>query len=98
MNKDNIIPFPYGEIRNPIIDPRPDDEMDLAGDCIQQILLTLSEYGFNAKNDEQLYKDLGCILNMIYATLIRESNPKYPFVEVMDIIHEMIMEARNDRT
>ena len=54
MNKDNIIPFPYGEIINPIIDPRPDDEIDLAGECIQQILLTLSEYGFNAKNDEQL--------------------------------------------
>ena len=43
---DNVIPFPYGEIRNPIIEPRPDDEMDMAGECIQEILMTLSEYGY----------------------------------------------------
>ena len=94
MNKDNIIQFPYGEIRNPIIDPNPNDKMDIAGECIQQILMTLSEYGYSAKDDKTFYKDMGCLLNMIYATLIRRTNPDYPFVEVLDIVHKMIMELK----
>jgi hypothetical protein len=38
---------------------------------------------------------MGCILNLIYGALIRNENPDYPFVEILDIIHEMIMETRN---
>ena len=54
MNKDNIIQFPYGEIRNPIMDPNPNDKMDIAGECIQEILMTLSEYGYTAKDDKTI--------------------------------------------
>jgi hypothetical protein len=94
-DNDNIIPFPYGEIRNPIIEPRRDDEMDMAGECIQDILMTLSEYGYNPKFDPAFFRDMGCILNLIYGALVRNENPNYPFVEILDIIHEMIMETRN---
>lgn len=98
MNKDNIIQFPYGEIRNPILDPNPNDKMDIAGECIQEILITLSEYGYSAKDDKIFHKDMGCLLNMIYAMLAREDHPDYPFVEILDVIHEMIMETKNDHT
>lgn len=94
--KSNVIQFPYGEIRNPLIDPGPaaNEEMDLAGECMQEIVILLSEYGFNAKDDEVFYKDMGCVLNLIYAALVRTTHPDYPFVEVLDVIHEMIMEAK----
>ena len=97
MNKDNIIQFPFGEISNPLArDPKPlDVEMDIAAECLQDIMLTLIEYGYNVQ-DDVFFTDMGCILNMIYATIIRRNNPDYPFVEVLDIVHKMIIELKGN--
>tara|TARA_B110000285_G_scaffold57860_2_gene66133 strand:+ start:812 stop:1126 length:315 start_codon:yes stop_codon:yes gene_type:complete len=102
MNKDNVIQFPFGEIRNPLVDPGPaindvaDHEMDLAASCLQDVMLTLIEHGYDVHANEAFFTDMGCILNMIYATLIRRTNPDYPFVEVLDIVHKMIMELKGN--
>jgi hypothetical protein len=69
--------------------------MDIAAECLQDIMLTLIEYGYNVQ-DDVFFTDMGCILNMIYATIIRRTNPDYPFVEVLDIVHKMIIELKGN--
>ena len=100
MNDDNVIQFPFGEIRNPIVDPAEPTEMDIASDILEQVILTFLDYGYSIKNNPKLQEDLGLMLNMCYSIVAR-ANGKHHFLhdtldELSTILREIKEELEND--
>lgn len=93
--KDNIIQFPSGEIRNPLVDPGLPTTLDVAGECLEQILIELMEYGYEPTSPA-MRKDLGVILNMLYASIARAEGKKHFLHEVLDEMHDVILDIKSE--
>ena len=100
MSKDNVIQFPFGEIRNPIVDPGEPTEMDIASDILEQAIVILIDYGYSIKKNPKLQEDLGLMLNLLYAIVAR-ANGKEHFLhttldEMSSVLREIKEELEND--
>lgn len=93
MAKDNVVQFPYGNIRNPIAKGE-DEYIDLvARYCMTEVVRVLTEEGMMITLDNKLGHDLGVVLNMLTATISREYNKEHflhePLDEICNVIKEM---------
>lgn len=96
MNNDNVIPFPFGEIRNPLVDPGTPTEMDIASDALYEVLVILIDAGYNVKDNPKLQEDLGLILNLLYAILIRTKGQEHFLHMIMDELSEILREIKEE--
>ena len=99
MSKDNVVQFPYGEIRNPLIDPGPklDHEMDVAKECVTAVINTLNDYQYYIDSmEDPLFDDLGIVLNIIHAALLRKEGQDHLMIEMMDEITRTIKSMKEE--
>jgi hypothetical protein len=100
MSDDNVIPFPVGEIRNPLVDPGAPSEMDIASDALYSVLVSLIDNGFDPRNDPKMQEDLGLVLNILYAIISRAEGKKHFMHDALDemsnILSELKKELEND--
>ena len=93
--KDNIIQFPSGEIRNPLVDPGLPTTLDVASECLEQILVELMEYGYEP-SDTGMKKDLGVILNLLYSAIARADGNDHFFHGILDEMHDVILDIKSE--
>lgn len=100
MNKDNVVQFPFGEIRNPIVDPGTPSEMDIASECLEAMLVVLLDSGYNIKGNPKLQQDLGLVLNILYAIISRVHEKPHFMHDTLDeislVLNELKEELEND--
>lgn len=100
MSKDNVIPFPFGEIRNPLVDPAEPSELDIASDIMEQAIIVLIDAGFDVKNNRKMVEDLGLMLNLFYAITARANGKEHFLHETLDdissVLHTIKEELEND--
>ena len=96
MNDDNIIQFPFGEIRNPIVDPAPPTEMDIASDALEAVLVCLIDRGYSLREDQQLQEDLGLVLNLLYAIIARAHGQPHFLHDVIDELSNTLREIKEE--
>ena len=96
MSNDNVIQFPYGEIRNPLVDPGRPDEMEVASDALYNILVSLIDNGYDPQNDPKMREDLGLILNILYAVVCRAECTKHFLHDTMDEMSEILYEIKSE--
>lgn len=96
MSKDNVIQFPFGEIRNPIVDPGEPTEMEVASAILESALYTLIEHGYSPKNDPKMQEDFGLVLNILYAILYRANGKEHFLLPTLDEISEILREIKEE--
>lgn len=91
----NVVEFPFGKIKNPHAGKLdvPDHEMEVANQIMQAIVRELTEYRYDA-SDEELFRDLGVILNMIYAALRRTDGMEHFLHEDMEYLGNELMKMK----
>jgi len=94
MSKDNVIQFPFGEIRNPIVDPGEPTEMDIASDALEALLVSLIDNGYSPKHDSKLQEDLGLILNLLYAIIARAHGKEHFLQGIIDELSSTLSEIK----
>lgn len=96
MSEDNVIPFPVGEIRNPLVDPGQPDEMDVASDALYGILVSFIENGYDPRNDPKMQEDLGLVLNILYAIVYRAEGKNHFMHEALDEMSDILREIKSE--
>ena len=96
MNDDNVIPFPFGEIRNPLVDPAEPTEMDIASDIVEQAIIIFMEAGYDVKNNRKLVEDLGLILNLFYAIVARANGKEHFLHDALDDMSSVLREIKEE--
>ena len=96
MNDDNVIPFPFGEIRNPIVDPADPTELDLSSDILEQAIIILLEAGYEVKNNRKLVEDLGLMLNLFYAVVARANGKEHFLHDALDNMSDILREIKEE--
>ena len=96
MSDDNVIPFPVGEIRNPLVDPGSPSEMDMASDALYGALVSLIDNGFDPKNDPKMQEDLGLVLNILYAIICRAEGKEHFMHDALDEMSEILRELKKE--
>lgn len=96
MNDDNVIPFPFGEIRNPLVDPAEPTEMDIASDIVEQAIIIFMEAGYDVKNNRKLVEDLGLMLNLFYAITARANGKEHFLHDALDDMSSVLREIKEE--
>jgi len=96
MNDDNVIQFPFGEIRNPLVDPGPPSHMDVASDALHEILVTFLNCGYNPKHDDRLHRDFGVMLNVLYAVSCRAAGEEHFLDDLLDEVSSVLIEIKSE--
>jgi hypothetical protein len=96
MSEDNIIQFPFGEIRNPLVDPGLPTEVDIASDMLEAMLNVLIDAEYHPRADTQLQQDLGLILNLLYAIMARVHGKEHFLHGVIDELSLTLSEIKEE--
>jgi hypothetical protein len=96
MSDDNVIPFPVGEIRNPLVDPGKPTHMDIASDVLYEALIVLINHGMDPKHDERLQRDMGVILNLMYAISARAAGEEHFLDDLLDEVSSTLIELKSE--
>jgi len=91
----NVVEFPLGKISNPHADKLDvvDHEMEVANRLMRAVVLELAEYGYDA-SDPETFRDLGVILNMMYAMLRRTDGMEHFLHEDMEELGNAFLEMK----
>lgn len=91
----NVVEFPVGRITNPHAGKLDvvDHEMEVANRLMRAVVMELAEYGYDASEPE-MFRDLGVILNMMYAALRRTDGMDHFLHEDMTYLGEAIVEMK----
>lgn len=98
----NILEFPVGRISNPLAGKLDvaDHEKEVANRLMRAVIQELAEYGYDA-SDPEVFRDLGVILNMMYAMLRRTDGMEHFLHEDMEELGNAFLEMKkveNDPT
>jgi len=96
MSEDNIIQFPVGEIRNPLVDPGVPTEIDIASDMVEAMLEVLIDAGYHPRGDDQFQRDLGLILNLLYAIIARVHGKPHFLHSIIDELSLTLREIKEE--
>lgn len=94
MAKDNVVEFPYANIRNPIAKGE-DGHIDLVAQyCMTEVLSVLKEEGITIDYGDKIFDDLGVVLNMLTATLNRHYGKPHFLHGSLDELCNVIKEVK----
>lgn len=91
----DILEFPFDRISNPLegkLDV-PDHEREMTNMIMQSIVKILVEYRYDP-TDPALFKDLGLVMNMLYAALRRTDGMDHFLHENMDVMADLIIDLK----
>lgn len=95
MSKDNVIEFPYGRIRNPLVD-HGHTQMDYACEILEAAIIRAVELGYTPTSYDGGVEDYGVMLNIIYATLSRAKGEEHFFHEMLDEVSSVLAEMKSE--
>ena len=95
MTKDNIIYFPANKNHKPRDSYKEPTDMDIAADVLESAIFELIDLGYDPHNDPQMARDLGLILNMLYAMITRDIRDHFLHM-VMDELSEELDNLKAD--
>lgn len=91
----NVVEFPAGKISNPHAGKLDvmDHEKEVANKLMQAVIHELNEYGYDP-TDPEVFRDLGVILNMMYAMLRRTDGMEHFLHEDMEELGNVFLEMK----
>lgn len=95
MSKDNVIEFPYGRIRNPLVDYG-NTPMDVACQILEAAIMRSIELGYKPTDYEGGTSDYGVMLNLFCATIYRAEGNEHFMHEMLDEISVILAEMKSE--